>query len=208
MALQNRVTPFGEIVADPARGLFMGNRGGRLHDPSTKTLTRRRWASKAWICCVTSFKNRRRPVMGAGYTELFFLDEVTALASGHRPCFECRRRDAVEFATLWGDAAVRTSRMPAPRMDEILHRERLAAGCKTRHARAIDDLPDGVMIVHDEKPRALRRGRLWLWTHQGYVDGGARPDGRTVEILTPPSIVSVLRAGYEPVWHPSAGPPF
>src|SRR3979411_1146848 len=100
MPLQNRVDPFGELFATPARGLFFGNRGGRFHTDN-KTLTRRRWASRQWICCLLKFKNRQRDVWGRYYTELFFLDEVTALAAGHRPCFECRRRDATAFAEKW-----------------------------------------------------------------------------------------------------------
>ena len=93
MPLQNRVNPFGELCAFSARGLFMGNRGGRFHTDA-KTLTARRWASRQWICCVLDFKGRRRDVWGRFYTELFFLDEPTAFAAGHRPCFECRRKDA------------------------------------------------------------------------------------------------------------------
>ena len=101
--LQNRVTPFGDLAAVSARGLFMGNRGGRFHT-DVKTLTNRRWASRQWICCVLDFKGRHRNVWGRFYTELFFLDEPTALAAGHRPCFECRREDAVTFAAKWRDA--------------------------------------------------------------------------------------------------------
>jgi hypothetical protein len=97
MPLQNRVTPFGELVAAPARGLLFGNRGGRFHDRDARTLRRRRWASKQWICCVLDFKGRHRAVWRTGYTELFFLDEVTALAAGHRPCCECRRLAARAF---------------------------------------------------------------------------------------------------------------
>jgi hypothetical protein len=103
MPLQNRLTPCGEFIATPARGLLMGNRGGRLHDDQRR-LTSRRWASKQWICCRLYFNDRRRSVWGDGYTELFFLDEVTALAAGHRPCFECRRKDAERFATLFSGA--------------------------------------------------------------------------------------------------------
>src|SRR3984893_5330164 len=97
MPLQNRVTPFGELIAVPARGALFGNRGGRFHTDA-KTLTARRWASRQWICCVLDFKGRQRDVWGRFYTELFFLDEPTALAAGHRPCFECRRKDAETFA--------------------------------------------------------------------------------------------------------------
>ena len=120
MPLQNRVNPFGELCAFCARGLFMGNRGGRFHTDA-KTLTRRRWASRQWICCVLEFKGRRRDVWSSSYTELFFLDEPTAFAAGHRPCFECRRKDAEAFAEKWREAR-RLSRPPyAAEMDEVLH---------------------------------------------------------------------------------------
>src|SRR3984893_16441108 len=116
MALQNRVDPFGDLIATPARGLLFGNRGGRFHrDP--QTLGNRRWASRQWICCVLEFKNRRRKVWDTGYTELFFLDEPTALAAGHRPCFECRRRDAEAFRKAFNERAW----VSAPEMDAVLH---------------------------------------------------------------------------------------
>ena len=121
MPLQNRVSPFGELFATPARGLLMGNRGGRIHDDK-RQLASRRWASRQWICCVLDFKNRQRKVFGAGYSELFFLDEVTALAAGHRPCFECRRRDAIAFAEYWSKP-----RPSAPQMDAVLQRVGVAA---------------------------------------------------------------------------------
>ena len=114
MALQNRVDPFGELIATPARGMFFGNRGGRFHRDD-RTLGRRRWASRQWICCVLQFKNRRHDVWGQGFTDLFFLDEVTALAAGHRPCFECRRADAKEFAEKWA----RAQSIPVPRAPEM-----------------------------------------------------------------------------------------
>src|SRR3990172_2496023 len=117
MPLPNRVDPFGDLFADPARGLFLGNRGGKLHR-ADRTLGRRRHVTRAWICCMLKFNNRQRQVWGSGYTELFFLDEVTALAAGHRPCFECRRKDAHAFADLWARGARLSTR---PAMDEILH---------------------------------------------------------------------------------------
>ena len=118
MPLQNRVDPFGELFAAKARGLFMGNRGGRIHSPQ-KTLGARRWASKQWICCVLDFNNRHRNVWGDSYTELFFLDEPTALAAGHRPCFECRRKDAELFASLWAKALRLKARPRARDMDDV-----------------------------------------------------------------------------------------
>src|ERR1700729_3026214 len=124
MPLQNRVNPLGELFASPARGTLFGNRGGRFHT-DTRTLTRRRWASRQWICCVLDFKNRQRDVWGRYYTELFFLDEVTALAAGHRPCFECRRKDAEAFAGAWQQAFKLPQRPRADVMDLVLHAERL-----------------------------------------------------------------------------------
>src|SRR6187402_1000209 len=124
MPLQNRVDPFGELFADAARGTLFGNRGGRFHRDD-RILGRRRWVSRQWICCVLDFKNRRRDVWGRYYTELFFLDEVTALAAGHRPCFECRRKDAETFAGTWRQVFRLRTRPRAAEMDERLHAERL-----------------------------------------------------------------------------------
>ena len=149
MPLQNRVDPFGELFADPARGLFMGNRGGRLHGDN-RTLGRRRWVSRQWICCRLQFNNRHRRVWGEGYTELFFLDEVTALAAGHRPCFECRRADAETFAECWRRACDLNARPRAAQMDERLHAERLCGRAKQRHRRPMADLPDGAMIAMEQ----------------------------------------------------------
>ena len=203
MALQNRVDPFGELFADPARGTLMGNRGGRFHTDA-RTLTARRWASRQWICCVLAFKGRHRDVWGRFYTELFFLDEPTALAAGHRPCFECRRRDAENFAEYWRKAHGQRERPRAAEMDRVLHRERLAGRAKRRHRRSIDDLPDGALIAVDDTAFAVRGDRLLRWTPAGYDAALLRPLGSMVDVLTPPMIVDVLAAGYQPLWHPSA----
>jgi hypothetical protein len=200
MPLQNRVTPFGELFADPARGLLLGNRGGRLHR-ADRTLSARRWASPQWICCKLDFNDRHRDVWGDSYTELFFLDEVTAFAAGHRPCFECRRKDAEEFARLFSGEA---SRARAPAMDAVLHRERLDGRAKRTHRRRIDDLPDGAMIALDGEAFAVRQQRLLRWTPSGYTKGPARPRAIDVDVLTPPAIVKVLADGYRPIWHTSA----
>jgi hypothetical protein len=200
MPLQNRVDPFGDLFAAPARGTLFGNRGGKFHRDD-KTLGQRRWASRQWICCVLEFKNRQRDVWGCYYTELFFLDEVTAFAAGHRPCFECRRKDAEAFATLFSGKNKRAS---APAMDESLHAERLDGKAKRLHKRKLDTLPDGVMIVRAGEALAVRGGKLLPWTPSGYGPQVARPRGGEVDVLTPPSIVAVLAAGYTPLWHPSA----
>jgi hypothetical protein len=203
MPLQNRVTPFGDLSASPARGTFMGNRGGRFHTDA-KTLTARRWASRQWICCVLDFKGRQRDVWDRFYTELFFLDEPTALAAGHRPCFECRRREAQAFAAMWQQAR----RLPAPpkagEMDVVLHAERLQGRSKRLHRRSIDALPDGAFVALEEDAFAARGDALLRWTPQGYHERHQRPRGIAVDVLTPPAILAVLSAGYEPHWHPSA----
>ncbi|MGH6789200.1 MAG: hypothetical protein ACRECC_05915 [Pseudolabrys sp.] len=201
MPLQNRVDPFGELFATSARGTLFGNRGGRFHTDDKK-LTSRRWVSRQWICCVLDFKGRQRDVWGRYYTELFFLDEVTAFAAGHRPCFECRRSDADEFARLFSGKKKRAS---APAMDKALQAERLNGKSKRTHRRNIDVLPDGAMIVLDGEPYAVRGKQMLRWTHSGYADKKRRPRDIQVDVLTPPSMTKVLTAGYRPLWHPSAG---
>ncbi len=200
MALQNRVTPFGDIIATPARGLMMGNRG-ILHDDS-RTLSRRRWTHRAWICCLTAFRGRTRQVMAPGrYTELFFLDEAVALAAGHRPCFECRRAAARAYAACW-DASPR-----AGEMDRVLHAERLDGRRRRLHRCEAASLPDGAFAVRDEAAW-LVRGRLLLrYTPAGYDASVARPVGM-IETLTPPATLRALRAGYAPLLHTSAEAPF
>jgi hypothetical protein len=203
MPLQNRVNPFGDLLAVPARGTLFGNRGGRFHTDA-RALTARRWASRRWICCVLDFKGRQRDVWGRFYTELFFLDEPTALAAGHRPCFECRRKDAEAFAERWREAHRLSARPLADEMDEVLHDERLRGRAKRLHRRAIDALPDGAFIALNGEPFAVRRDGLLHWTPQGYDRRERRPHGVDVDVLTPPAILAVLAAGYQPRWHPSA----
>jgi len=201
MPLPNRVSPFGDLFATPARGTLMGNRGGRIHTDD-KRLTTRRWTSRQWICCVLDFNGRQRDVWGRYYTELFFLDEVTAFAAGHRPCFECRRRDAERFAQLF---AGRGRRATARAMDDILHRERLDGRAKRLHRAGIDTLPDGTTIALDGEAFALRGDAMLHWSPGGYDAVRPRLRGAAVDVLTPPSTVAVLARGYAPLWHFSAG---
>jgi hypothetical protein len=201
--LQNRVDPFGELFATPSRGLFLGNRGGRFHSDDQK-LTSRRWASRQWICCVLDFKGRQRDVWGRYYTELFFMDEVTALAAGHRPCFECRRKDAEAFAAAWQRAFKLLRRPRADEMDLVLHAERLNGRTKRRHRCSIDGLPDGAFVVLEEGAWAVRADSLQFWTPEGYDTSKRRPRGTMVDVLTPPAIMGALAAGYRPRWHSSA----
>ncbi|MEW6450936.1 MAG: hypothetical protein AB1490_09825 [Pseudomonadota bacterium] len=201
--LQNRVDPFGELFADKSRGLFMGNRGGRFHTDE-QTLTKRRWTSRQWICCVLEFKGRHRNVWGRFYTELFFLDEPTALAAGHRPCFECRRKDAERFANLWAQSFKLNVRPRAPEMDEVLQAERLNGRAKRRHKREFADLPDGAFVALDDAAWAVRGRSLLRWTPTGYTERKSKSGRGVADVLTPPAILEVLSAGYEPHWHPSA----
>ena len=201
MPLPNRVDPFGDLFATPARGTLFGNRGGKFHRDD-KTLGSRRWVSRQWICCVLKFKGRQRNVWGRYYTELFFLDEVTAFAAGHRPCFECRRQDAERFAVLFSGKKQRAS---ADAMDRVLHAERLNGKAKRTHRRNLDSLPDGAMVALDGEVFAVRDKHLLPWTPSGYSASKPRPRNLEVDVLTPPSILSVLGRGYAPLWHPSAG---
>jgi hypothetical protein len=203
MPLQNRVNPLGELFASPARGSLFGNRGGRFHTDA-RTLTARRWASRQWICCVLDFKNRRRNVWGRFYTELFFLDEPTALAAGHRPCFECRRKDAEAFAEAWRQAKRLRTRPYADAMDTILHDERLDGRTKRLHRRAIDALPDAAFVLLDGAPFAVHGDALLRWTPERYDLRERRPRDIAVDVLTPPAILAALSNGYRPHWHPSA----
>lgn len=211
MPLQNRVTPEGEIIATPHRGLLLGNRGGAFHLPG-QTLGPRRWATRQWIACVLEFKGRHREVMQPNrYTELFFLDEATALAAGHRPCFECRRADAERFAEIWAKVHGDQERARAPAMDEILHAERVdPERRKVTFTARRADIPSGAFVRYAQdgaqaKSYLVIGDHLLAWEPAGYsafITPSEIADA--VEVLTPASIVAVLAAGYRPMLHPSA----
>ncbi len=204
MPLQNRVTPTGEIVADPGRGLLMGNRGC-LHRQD-RTLGVTRWRSKLWICCVLAWKDVRRDPMPPGrWTALFFLDEVTALAAGHRPCAYCRRRDYLAFAEAWRSAEGAARRPWAYEMDARLHAERVTRTRRqvTRPARA-GGLPDGAVVRFQDSVGLLAGGSFRRWSLRGYADPVEIRPGEPVELLTPPVTVAAIAAGYRPLVHPSA----
>ncbi|MBW7962999.1 hypothetical protein [Bradyrhizobium sp. BR 10261] len=205
MPLQNRVTPTGDIIATPHRGMFTGNRG-IIHDPATKTLLKKRWSSPAWLTCTCEFRGRRREVMAQrSWTELFFLDEATALAAGHRPCFYCRRDDANRFRAAWENGnRVHDARMHG--IDAVLHHERLEHGRKRLHALLVplDQLPDGAMLQQGEASYLVTRGRVLKWSPAGY--SVVEQLAGDAALLTPPSTLRTLNAGYRPVLHPSARP--
>ena len=205
MPLQNRVTPFGELIPEPTRGGWLGNRGGRIHDPTTRRLTGRRWASRQWICCRLDFRGRARTVWGAGYTELFFLDEVTALGAGHRPCAECRRIEA----RLFQAALARSLGLSAPptlrEIDARLHAERLDGRSKRKHRIGAERVPLGAMVAQGDAALAVHAVGALPWTPAGYGAPRPLPHGM-LEVLTPPLVCTALRGGYAPVWHPTAPP--
>src|SRR4051812_40800180 len=203
--LQNRVLPTGEIVAEPFRGRLMGNRGC-LHDLDRR-LGVSRWRSKMWIACVLRWGDIRRDVMPPGrWTALFFLDEATALAAGHRPCGYCRRADHLAFGQAWR-AAQGLARPPrAAEMDVELHRERVdRARRKLSWPAAVADLPDGTMVTHEAMTALVSDQQLLPWSFTGYGAPVAVARPTTVRVLTPPKIVAALAAGYRPLVHPSAG---
>jgi hypothetical protein len=201
MPLQNRVTPLGELVAQPARGLVFGNRGC-LHDGRGRI--RRPYAVRRWIACRLEFRGRRRgPLMQPGrYTELFFLDEATALAAGHRPCAECRHEDYVRLRDLW--AGLHPGDRLADEIDARLHRERWDGGGRRLHPAELDGVPDGAYVMWADGPRLVHGDRLWAC----YADPRRRPRGAAADLLTPPTLAAVLSAGWSsglPLLHPSAG---
>jgi hypothetical protein len=207
LALQNRVDPFGVIHAVTERGTMMGNRGGRIHDPATKTLNRR-YASKRWIACVCAFRGRKRHVMGNSYTELFFLDEVTAFAAGHRPCAECRRADFNRFMDCWREAFNIPGKLKVDAVDEVLHRERCVwgAGWEQVDLKTVTDCPEGGCVSTNDSAYALRGGMALPWNFSGYDDPVSLSSLQgPLQLLTPPSIVKVFQNGYKPLWHSSAG---
>ena len=199
MPLQNRVTPFGEIVALPGRGLMMGNRG-ILHDEHRRIV--RSSQVKRWIACVLEFRGRHRPVMEPHrYTELFFLDEAAALSAGHRPCAECRRADYNRFVSRWETWT--GARASADSIDAKLHADRVIGKKKRTYFDDLASLPDGAYISLDGRPRLVWDAALLEWSDTGYIGRRPRPQHAEVEVLTPRATVEILSAGYRPTVHPS-----
>jgi hypothetical protein len=205
VALQNRVTPFGELIAHPGRGLVYGNRGC-LHDAAGRI--RRHHNGRRWIACQLRFRGwkRGRLLRPGRFTELFFLDEATAFAAGHRPCALCRRVDYNRVL----DICARPSgdRPSADEVDARLHAERLdaATGAQRHHAGRFGELPDGAFVLADGQAWIVVGSRMLRWTPGGYVEPRPRPDGAAV-VITPPSLIAVLRTGWDPLvplLHPSA----
>ncbi len=209
MPRQNRVTPYGELVAAPDRGMFWGSRGvlvdrqGRLARYSR---------GRTWAICVLEYKGRRRQQWSPGrLTELFFLDEATGLAAGHRPCGECRYRDYQAFKQAWaawasgGRPGGNDGRLGVQAIDARLHADRLIEpGIRRTYQAPLPELPDGTMVEHDGTPWLLYGGRLQAWTPGGYLDRPVEMPRTPVTVITPRATVATLAAGYHPVVHPTA----
>jgi len=204
MPLQNQVSPTGCIENTSSRGTFMGNRGV-LHNP--KKELQRLFKIKPWITCLLEFKGRQRELMAPGaYTELFFLDEVTAFAAGHRPCAECRRVRYNEFRDAWGHANLPDvgSKVRAPQMDEVLHQERIEGGQKVTWRCLLADLPHGAMFQVGGHSYAVCDGEILKWSFDGYTASARDKLPETVDVLTPRSVVNIFANGFRPEFHPSA----
>jgi hypothetical protein len=196
MPLQNRVTPLSELIADPARGLVYGNRGC-LHDDEGRI--RRRWATKRWIACRLEFRGwkRKRLLQPGRFTELFFLDEVTAFAAGHRPCALCRREDYDRFGELWRE--LHPGQVGADAIDAQLHAERVDPETRAQrhHEAKWDELQDGAFVLDDGAPCLVLGAELLRWSPSGYADRRPLPRSTTAVVITPASLVSILRHGWE-----------
>ncbi|MGE4546092.1 MAG: hypothetical protein AB7D06_18540 [Pedobacter sp.] len=205
MPRQNRVTPFGELIATNARGMFMGNRGV-LHD-SDGQLTSKRWTHPHWIICRLEFKGRKRTLMSPGcYTELFFTDEAVALAAGHRPCAECRREDFNRFKAAWieGNSHLGfSSKTSIGEIDRVLQMERVnRSHRKITYQDRLGNLPDGTFFTALGSPGifiCIWQGALWRWTPESYAEFGSLGADVMVEVLTPASTVNAMKAGFVPV---------
>jgi hypothetical protein len=198
--LQNRVDPYGQIISTPARGSWTGNRG-ILHDEAQQL--QRLFALKAWITCLLSFKGRKRQLMAPHrYTELFFMDEATAFSAGHRPCFECRRKDFLLFKTCWirGNPQYGfNEKTPVHEIDKILHRERIdPSGNKIVFEEAVKNIPAGSFIEWEGRPFLLAGKLLYGWSSSGYAQGISLPKSKKLRVLTPRSVINAFGAGYLP----------
>ena len=202
MPQRNRVTPYGELAAVADRGMYWGNRGQLL---DARGRLARYSRGRLWLICVLEFKGRRRTQWQPGrLTELYFLDEATGLAAGHRPCGECRYRRYQEFKQAWATAYPGQPN-GAQAMNARLHADRLAGpGQRRTHEAPLDGLPDGVMVDLDARPWLVLGPSLLAWSHGGYLARRDRPARTLATVLTPRATVAVLAAGYRPVLHPTA----
>jgi hypothetical protein len=203
MSLQNRVTPFGTVVFAHARGTLMGNRGCLHND--RRELTGRQWTTQSWVTCLLSFGGRRRELMRPGYyTELFFLDEATALAAGHRPCAECRRTAFRNFIRCWVATSGATQGAKVAELDKAIHVERVDRWRgKITYTAPFSALPSGILFALEDRAMLKWNGVARPWSLTGYGQSIEHPQNIEVVVLTPRPIVEIIRAGYRLDVHPS-----
>jgi hypothetical protein len=196
MPLQNRVNPYGEICFSQERGNYMGNRGC-LHNGDQKIIKHHQL--KRWIICLLEFKTYYRKVMIKGrYTELFFWDEATAFAAGHRPCAQCQRSRFTEFRNAWREANEQPTLL-TEEIDSFLHNERLS---ENKIWQSIDELPNGVFVEFEDKPHLVKDKKLYEWTFGGYSKTETISTEYKLKVLTPDSLVKTFQNGFEPhiIW--------
>lgn len=201
MPHQNRITPSGEIIETAAKGTFMGNRG--ILTDKHGVLMKKRWANKSWVTCTLTQMNNKTPKnpTPVKYTKLFFLDEATALAAGHRPCFQCRRKDFIRFFDCWIVGNDKPEETTISQIDSQLHLERISPEF---HFALIDELPNGVFVAFDADPKTawlVWNGELLKWRPEGYSERRKIISGTSVFLLTPLSTVNAIAAGYIPHVH-------
>lgn len=206
--LKNRVDPWGKPQVTPERGAWMGNRG-ILHDDKKQIV--KPWQHKGWVTCRLKYgestrtgnSSREKLFTPGNYSELFFLDEATAFAAGHRPCSQCRNKRYKEFKQAWAAAnrdLISSDDPPYKEMDEVLQGERvLPDGEKKTYVAALDSLPEGTMVELDGKAYLVWRRRLYQWSFSGYTEDKAkRAPTSPVKVLTPASIVKMYSRGFLP----------
>lgn len=205
MPLQNRVDPYGRLIAAKAKGNFLGNRG-ILHNDSKEIVSQ--YKHKAWVTCALSFKGIKREIFSPNrYSELFFLDEATAFSAGHRPCAHCRKARYNEFKAAWiaANSEAPDNKLSVQQIDDVLHKERVTKGAqKVTYTAQLSDLPSGTFVEFDDKPYLLWDKSLFLWSPQGYKKSDITVSAiNDIKVLTPASIVKLYCNGFIPEVHHS-----
>jgi len=203
MPLQNRVDPWGNIFATSARGTLLGNRG-ILHNGKKQIV--KAYQHQSWVTCRLKFKNRKRKLMTPNnYTELFFLDEATAFASGHRPCCECRRKRYLEFKDYWVRANLKeqVNGIKISVINKLMHKDRINKGKKITYKANLKELPDGTIFSYNRSAYLTFESKIYLWSFEGYSFSQSVNIPHEVDVLTPKSIVNIFRLDFKPEIHKS-----
>ncbi len=203
MPLQNRVDPWGNILATSARGTLLGNRG-ILHNGKKQII--KTYQHQSWVACKLKFKGRKRKLMSPrNYTELFFLDEATAFAAGHRPCCECRRERYIEFKDFWVRANLKkqVDNVKVSVINKIMHKDRISKRVKTTYKANINELPDSTIFSNKNSAYMIFKNKIYLWSFEGYCLQSRINLPDEVDVLTPKSIVNAFDLGFKPGIHES-----